>query len=344
MRVLFDRFCGLIGYHGKRDGESDKGVRVLHAMLYISHDSALHFWRTNPSVYYLEGADRNIRQLRGCPSSARQLTAFNLPEIDFGPDPIDILVPPGSTRLSGKVRCHVQTARLPPRSIYPLYGGIHVVSPSLCFVEECRSRNLPEAVALGMEFCGTYALRPHGTEGAASRNYQLIEASAFRRRVASWRDLAGVKTARRASMFMVNGAASPMETMLYMLLCLPQRLGGYNLPMPEMNAPLHLPADYRLLLHRQNVLPDLLWRDAKLVVEYDGGYHDNDEQRARDEARRVALESMGYTVYSVKKQQVYDPVMFDKVARRLAEKFGRKIRPLSPKQSYAREELRSLLP
>ena len=320
------------------------GITMANPMLYISHDSALHFWRTNPSIYYLEGADQNIRGLRGCPSGADDLKDFNLPEIDFGPDPIDVLVPPGATRIGGRLRCHVQKAKLPPRSLYPLYGGIHVVSPELCLVQACKNHPFLEALIIGMEFCGTYALRPHEIEGAAPRDYSLVDAAAFSRHVMSWQNLDGIKAARRISPFLVNGSASPMETMLYLLLCLPPRYGGYNLKAPEFNPELDVPLDLQMSFKWSKVKPDLLWRDESIVVEYDGAYHDDERQASRDMTREILLKAMGYTVHRVKKHQVYNPEVFDAFAQMLAKALGKRIRPLTLKQSYARDALRAYLP
>ena len=131
-----------------------------------------------------------------------------------------------------------------------------------------------------------------------------------------------------------------METVLYLLLCLPQKYGGYNLPHPMLNAEIELLAQDREILRALKVKPDMLWKDVRLVVEYDGEYHKEDAQRVRDEKRKAVLEAMGYTVLQVKKQQVYDPLAFDGFARALARRLGKRIRELTPKQALAREALR----
>ena len=78
-------------------------------------------------------------------------------------------------------------------------------------------------------------------------------------------------------------------------------------------------------------------------MEYDSEYHNDPRQRVRDELRGSILESMGYTIFIFKKQHVYDPPVFDKMAKTVAKKLGRRIRPLTLKQSLARESLRSEL-
>ena len=312
--------------------------------LYISHESALHYWRTNPPAYVLDGLRQDIRKLRGCPASKEEARTFILSESEYGPWPIDVLVPPNARRVDAeRLRYHVQTANLPPHALCPVHSGIHVVSPEVCLVQMCATRSMAEAFEIGMELCGTYALRPSSIEDEATRDYTLVNAARLQGHVGSWKGLWGLATARDVANYLVNGSASPMETKLYLLLCLPQKYGGYNLVRPELNPSLEVPPAVREVLRQDTIKPDMLWRKEKVVVEYDGGYHDDDRQAARDALRKSVLESMGYTVFTFKKWHVYNPLVFDEMAKTLAGKLGKRIRPLTVKQSLARDSLREQL-
>jgi len=291
----------------------------------------------------LEGARQNIRALSKTPANKAQANLFDIPEIEFGPDPIDVLIPPTGGEHGPRFRFHEQTAPLPPHALYPLRDGIHVVSPEVCLVQACASKSLVECLQIGMEFCGTYALRPDEEEGMAKRSYVLMDAAAFLRHVTAWNALTGLKQARVVAKYLVNGSASPMETVLYLLLCLPQKYGGYNIARPELNPELELTYQGKEVLRQQKVKPDMLWRKAKLVVEYDGKHHEDEAQRVKDEMRKVVLETMGYTVMQVKRHQVYNPLAFDNVATAIAKKLGKRVRPLTVKQSFARDRLREEL-
>ena len=312
-------------------------------MIYISHRSALFYWRTNPSWYILEGADRNIRALQASVRTVQEYNQFDLPEIEFGPSPIDVLVPSDADKFSKQVNYHVIKGKLPPHSLYPIRDGIHVVSPELCLIQMCNLLPLVEAIQLGMEFCGTYALRPGQYEAYAQRDYRLVDADAFLRHTNAWKGIRGIVPARRVARYLANDAASPMETILYLLLCLPVKLGGYGLPRPVLNERVDLDEHESLLLRKEYLKPDLKWENAKLIVEYEGEYHNDEEQRVKDEQRRVVLETKGYTVLSLKKQQVYDPIAFDGIARMLAKKLGKRLYAVKPQQLTAREELRATL-
>lgn len=134
-----------------------------------------------------------------------------------------------------------------------------------------------------------------------------------------------------------------MESKLYLLLCLPQKYGGYNIARPELNATIELAEEQRIVLRQEKVKPDFLWQDSKLIVEYDGGYHEDPVQMKKDARRRVVLETLGYTVITVNRQQIFDPLAFDGFATMAARKTGRRPRPLSLKQQYARQGLREAL-
>ncbi len=316
---------------------------MSESKLYISHDSALHYWRTNPPRYVLEGSDRNIRVLRDCPTTDKQVRWFRLSEAEFGQPPVDVLVPPQGPRPRSILRYHVQKAQVPRQSLFPLRDGIHVVSPELCFVQLCKTLSFVEALELGMEFCGTYALRPDALEDKSSRDYQLTSVSSLRRKTNAWKDIHGLAQARRVVNHLVDASASPMETKVYLLLCLPQQYGGFNIEKPELNVEFDLPEEGRLILRQNKVKPDFLWRNRNLVIEYDGEYHSDPDQALRDEKRRVILETMGFTVLAVKKRQVYDPIAFTGVAEMIAKKCGKRLRPLTLKQRYARDNLRNAL-
>ena len=312
--------------------------------LYISHRSALEFWRTNPSWYVLEGRDRNIRSLRDCMRTTADFLSANIPESEFGQPPFDILVPASkSPRCPDRFRPHKQSCQLPRHALYPLWDGIYVVSPELCFVQMCANQSLVEALELGMEFCGTYALRPDYAEGKAQRDYPLIDAATLSKRLETWKGLNGIELARKAARYLAAGSASPMETKLFLLLCLPLQYGGYNLGWPLLNPELRLTSEEAEILRVTKIKPDMLWKNPKLVIEFDGRQHEEEQQSKYDALRQTVLENRGYTVFRIMRHQVYNPLAFDKFASTARRFLGIRTRPVTMKHQFAREELRSKL-
>ena len=53
-----------------------------------------------------------------------------------------------------------------------------------------------------------------------------------------------------------------------------------------------------------NFIVDFLCREARLIVEVDGGTHGEDDERQRDAARAAALERLGYRIFRVTNDDV----------------------------------------
>lgn len=93
----------------------------------------------------------------------------------------------------------------------------------------------------------------------------------------------GSKVRRLALDLAVDGSESPKESALRVLLVMA------GLPTPECNVEIF---DGSRFVARV----DLLYRAARLVIEYDGDYHRDPQQWSRDQSRRAELESLGYRV------------------------------------------------
>ncbi len=316
----------------------------MAASLFVSHESALAYWRTNPPWYVMEGGERDIRSLRSCARTIEEFRSFSVPESEFGQTPIDILVPASNPpRCPNRFKPHKQRHELPHHALYPLWEGLFVVSPELCFIQMCASCSFIEALELGMELCGTYALRPDSDEGMAQRDNGLVDVGSLQRHVESWRGLQGLGIARKASKYLVGGSASPMETKLFLLLCLPLQYGGYNLGLPELNPTFKLTREEMEVLRHSKIKPDMLWRKKKLVIEYDGRQHEEESQSKHDAMRKTILERRGYTVRQVKRHQLYNPLAFDQFASSIRTFLGVRQRLTTLKHQYAREDLRAAL-
>lgn len=51
---------------------------------------------------------------------------------------------------------------------------------------------------------------------------------------------------------------------------------------------------------------DFILPDYKAIAEIDGGYHLTDDQQAKDKIRQEYLESLGFTVFRLTNEQVYN--------------------------------------
>lgn len=104
------------------------------------------------------------------------------------------------------------------------------------------------------------------------------------REVVSWaRRRRGVAAARDVVALLDAGAESPPESRVRYLLI------SHGIPRPECNANISVNGQW---LARG----DMVWREEKVVAEYDGAVHLPERRRQYDAARRNLLQSYGWTV------------------------------------------------
>lgn len=125
------------------------------------------------------------------------------------------------------------------------------------------------------------------------------------------RRLPGVQRARQALEWVRPGSASPMETRSRVLF------GRAGLPEPELNIPIRDDDGGWL------GTGDLVWKEAKVVGEYQGAKHFGDYKRGdRDITRRRAVEDAGWTYVDFTKDDYYQRPRRIALVRRLAAELG----------------------
>ncbi|WP_426321258.1 endonuclease domain-containing protein [Microbacterium sp. E-13] len=159
-------------------------------------------------------------------------------------------------------------------------NGIPATTPARTWVDLAPAVSLPRLVAI--------------TDHLISR----------RRRIVSWDELQAAhlratrgrgSRARSAALELCSaGSESPRESELRTILVLA------GLPAPETNVEIF---DGDRFVARV----DMLYRDARVVVEYDGEYHATPAQWRKDQARRAKLEALGFRLAVVTARDFDDP-------------------------------------
>jgi len=135
-----------------------------------------------------------------------------------------------------------------------------------------------------------------------------------------------------------------METVLTMLLTLSYKLGGYGFALPRLNFPKTIATENSKTLALTKYFCDLYWPKAAVDVEYDSeAYHTAPERVSRDAIRRNALSSVGVTVVTVSRRQIYSAVGFKEVAELLSKLLHKRLQYVQPEFSKHHAELRSQL-
>lgn len=221
--------------------------------------------------------------------------------------------------------------------------GLYVESPNACFVRRASTLSLSRLVELGLEFCGSYALDRACEEGFRGRD-PLTSAESLQTYVEAATGTAGVKKAAVAARFLANGSASPMESIVAILLCLPRIYGGYGLPLPQLNPWIEVGKRAEGVTKNRHFACDLYWPEYNLAVEYESDrHHTGSERIAGDSRRRNALIYLDRTVVTITRIQLYDARQFHQIAQLLAKRMGKPLRPVKydwlTRRYHLRQEL-----
>ena len=255
------------------------------------------------------------------------------------------MVQPGDQRTLPGVKTHVRYAPLPERSFYRLGDEeIYVASPELCLLQLAVRLSEAQAAKLALEMCGKYAIDPLCDDPGMCKRPPLTAAAklnAFAARMYTSNSRAHAVHFLR---WVADNAASPRETALYLLLCMPPRFGGYGLAIPELNKRFKFNQKDRLLISADHFDCDLYWPNNRIAVEYDSAlHHTAQEKQERDAIRRNMLEYKGITVITATRAQVSRESEFDKLARQIARAVGKRLRIPEKRHIAARSELRRTL-
>lgn len=301
--------------------------------IFIGHKTALAYWRTH---------DRNWAQ----PISQAAPQENNSPyysQMDtgilwkFGIDekPVSILVScKANMRKSQNLSPRIWSGKHLSRSFYKIAQGLYVSTPEATFLQLGKESSLIQLITIGYELCGSYGLSAQSDSGFLRReprsNPQLIE-----RYLEKCDGIHGVKAAKRASSYIAKGSASPMESLLSMLLCLPPSLGGFGLPRPELNFPIET-NEGGIVMRRC----DLYWPDQRFALEYDSDtFHSDASKLHLDSSRRSTLEKAGVHVVSVTKNQVFDRGQLFNLATIVSKRLEKRLSPTPFNFSQKQDEI-----
>jgi len=227
-------------------------------------------------------------------------------------------------------------------------SGFEVSSPEFCFLQMAGTLSLPRLIELGYELCGSYSLPVASDLKLPERGFykrlpltNIKKLTAF---ITSMSGFKGHKKATRALRYILEGSASPMETKLSMLLTLPYQLGGFGLPKPELNARIVPRKADRRITNKEFYICDLFWPDKGIAVEYNSNQFHTGSTHITDDAKKSnTLTAMGVLVIPVTAQQIFDNYEFERVARVIAKRLGKRLVYKNPGFAAAHDNLRDIL-
>lgn len=289
--------------------------------LFLGYRSAYEYW-----CFYSKSTNTAVPKTKSTNPNAFFKSSPKTNEIQdllkrypFISPPIHLLV--ANEKLKRNIQnaiCHKVGTSFIPKSFIKLSSNLYISSPEACFLQLASEKTFEEILLLGFELCGTYAgelLDQLSYDCAQRTSWKLLSSY-----IDKTHNSHGKHKASLALPHVCDKSASPMESKLTLLLCLPPKYGGYGLPKPQMNYPIY---DNEKELYRC----DLCWLNEKLAIEYDSHlFHSSREKQSLDSRRRIAIEQHDFHVISVTKQQVYNLQAFSEFANVIARYLKRKIR------------------
>lgn len=244
---------------------------------------------------------------------------------------------------------HQWNGFVPYGSICMAGDGCFVCSPEFCLLQvgrvlrsvagpsmKCWQCNVI-LIELCCEFCGTYS-KQNTPEGFKTRTKQLTNVSSLMLFCSRMAHEQNVGILRDALTWTLDGLNSPMETVLYLFLCLPSSYGGLALPRPLSNYRLEVPHNLWGRTRLRHIIPDLFWPEARLIVEYNGK-ESHHGREVEDQERQELAHDMGHTVITFRKEDILNKERFMAKAQSVARHLGRAL----PPQSEKFKELQGLL-
>ncbi len=197
----------------------------------------------------------------------------------------------------------------------------------LVFLQVAQDYSIHELIFLGLQCCSY-------REG----HRQRCTVEELRACAEKLRGHRGRRKALRAIRYLENNSRSPMESILYMFLRLPNALGGCGFKEIVLNEKIVLKGG------EKTYYADLYVPSCKLDIEYDSEeHHSNSAAISRDRERTAHLESEGYRVVSVGYSQLIDLKAFRNLARQLSRLIGKRIHIRARKFFESFVALRDLL-
>lgn len=283
--------------------------------LLLSHASALEVIRSWDMRAHFERPTiccDHIPHVKPSPSEVSRLE-LDARRVDVRSERIDVLVGSKDCRVRGNgFFSHVCAAPLPPGSAYTLIRDICCVSPEHLIVQLAPELGKLELQVLMCELMGTYALCREEDGGIFQRKEPLTTIDSVRAHLDALGKFPGVAKTRGALDGVVEGSASPRETLLALRCGLKPSQGGYGIPIRSMNQPLPVPR-----LGQAGIVgirkPDILIAAPEgaaapfsfVAVEYDGDGHLTSEQQAVDAQRTNEILALNGKEYRVNKD-IYD--------------------------------------
>lgn len=320
--------------------------------IFLSHMTALWALRRWDVRRRLERGERCSVPVPACAPPADdidQLRKYAPPSVS-GEKYVELLAASGRSGPCGAGAClHLARVPLPEESAVRVADGVVCAAPELVIVQVASRLTDLELMMLIAELTGLYAISPQSEDGMFQRDAPITTPERIRRFLDQLGPRAETRRVRWALDRTPALSGSPRESKQALRYTLRPGLGGWNIPLLAMNAPLEVQRIHDAM-ERGIRKPDLLFgyvdstgATRACAAEYNGGKHDLPAQIAADAARGNELKAMGLSEYVVRREQYEDLDYMDGLALRIRRELGLPRLCLTREEAARRRELRRRL-
>ena len=273
------------------------------------------------------------------------LRACGVPEDEL--ESIDILLAMDFMRTDSKpFRPHTFGAIVTADDVYELVPGLCVAREELCFMQASTWMSHLELVEYGYELCGRYevplAQSKTGFDSYVERSQPVVTRDGIHTYLNRRAGLRGSRKAAVALTHVRDGARSPAECAIAMLINLTKKDGGLGCRSIQLNYRLEVPEAVRPLTTSSHLEVDIYVPRLKSGVEYDGEVHAGAVQRARDAERLSVLAAMGVHIDVITRRQLTEQLTLHRAMNAVARNLKINLDP-TPQFQRAQNELRKFL-
>ena len=226
----------------------------------FSHTSSAAFWLAYGTPGFPKAVPIDDARFSGVDAETlRQFASY----LRFLPanHPVDCLVPSQADRRAPWfLSSHSCPTAFRGNSFLRAIRGPAVCCPELTYIQMASFLSLPQVIHVGMMLCGIYAKGPYpddpsqGADRKLFRRKQLVSTADLGVFLREAHHMRGIGNAKAALPFVVEGSASPMESIALLMLCLPRDMGGWGLPVPCMNAAVYVDGSGEIRPRKSDVL------------------------------------------------------------------------------------------
>ena len=261
-------------------------------------------------------------------------------------EPLHVLVADSSDRRHAPMvvtHCLPSGVRLPKGSIYQVSDEISVVSPGLCFLQLAQTFNDLQLVRAGCDLTALFKREFNRNRDLITLNDNLFTKLDLITYLNSFPNCRGLKRAKELAGYVVERTKSPREESMDLLISMPTKRGGYQIPGIQANVIIPLSEGQQALAQREHLECDVVLPNGDLLEYNSSTFHDSEEDLVFDFEKISAMQTVGRTVFPISTRQFSNFEAFDLIMSGVLERQNLRRKQPKPATIESRKKLHASL-